>query len=116
MNLTKKQLEFWTIALLFCIGISVLILLVDFGIKAAILEESTRLRIKIEEWESGRGPAKANASGVGNDTSIDSDIPGPLLVEHTPGMEKGGSANGDSAETTPTEKRRRAQPRRSSNT
>lgn len=95
MELSKKQLEFWAVLLIIILSASVLIMLVDFGIKAAILEESTRLRLKIEEWEKGgRNPTKANASGASNDVAIDTPFPSDLLVVNPSRVEKGNVPNG----------------------
>lgn len=117
MNLTKKQLEFWTICLGFIIGVSVLILLIDFGIKAAILEESTRLRIKIEDWEkaNGRRPAEANTGRTDNDPPVDPPFPSDLLVVDAPRMEAGDVPNGTQEKAATTRNRGRAKPRGQAN-
>lgn len=108
MQLTKKQLEFWTVILLLCIGTAVMVLILDFGIKAAILEESTRMRLKIEEWEklNGRVPAEANASRNANDASDDPALPGDVLVVNPSRMEAGGHPNGSTAAARKTRQRR----------
>lgn len=109
MQMTKKQLEFWTIALIFCIGVSILVLVIDFGIKGAILEESTRLRLIIEE-HSGR-TAKANADGNVDDVPVHGPDIGPVLVDDAPGLETGSNPNGDKA-SVPGEETRGTKPSR----
>lgn len=116
MEMSKKQAEFWVALLVLCIIFAVAILLVDFGIKSAILEESTRLRLVIEDEEvrrSGRKPAGTNAVGANNDRGNDVPFPSDVLVDHPPGMEKGSSPNGDKTPGATTRKRR-AQPSRPS--
>jgi hypothetical protein len=97
VEITKKQTEFWVFILVMCIAVSCAVLLVDFGIKAAILEESTRLRLVIEDEEvrrSGRKRAEADANRATNDAPDDASIPGNVLVVQPARMEAGGSANG----------------------
>lgn len=100
MDINKRQAEFWATLIIICTVVAIAVLLLDFGIKAAILEESTRLRLKIEEWEIGRKHQETNASGVGDDATVNSPIPGSLLVEHSPGMEAGNATEGATATAT----------------
>lgn len=93
MEMTKKQTEFWAFIIMLCLAVSIAVLLIDFGIKAAILEESTRLRLIIEE-NSGRKSEKPASSGTDNDADIDSSMSPDLLVEHTPSVETGNVSNG----------------------
>lgn len=89
-------MEFWAVLLVILVGTAVLIMLVDFGIKAAILEESNRLRLKIEEWdkEHGRGTAEANPGRTDNDSGDNTSVPIPLLVDSPAGMETADVPNG----------------------
>lgn len=112
MQLTKKQMEFWTFVLILCIGVSLLVMLIDFGIKAAILEESTRLRLRIEEWDNGRKSAETNASGVGNDSANNAAFPVPVLVDESTGMEAANVPNGTQEKIAATSNRRRPKSRR----
>lgn len=117
MEMSKKHAEFLVALLVLCIIFAAAILLVDFGIKAAILEESTRLRLAIEDEEvrrSGRNTTGANAVRADNDRGNDPPFPADVLVEHSPGMEKGSSANGDKAPGTNPRKRRAQSPRQAS--
>lgn len=99
MTLTRKQMEFWSILLAMAIGVSVLILIIDFGIKGAILEESTRLRLRIEEWERGRSADKANANGASNDAPVIAPFPSDLLVDNGSRVEKGDATAEDRRRT-----------------
>lgn len=112
MQLTKRQLEFWSFVIILCLSVSVLVLIIDFGIKAAILEESLRLRVKIDEWEvaNGRRPKAPDDRGIDDDNTVNTDIPGDVLVVDTPGMEKGHGANGTKAPSHSPRRQRRTQP------
>lgn len=104
MNLSKKQAEFWAALIIICTIVAVLILLIDFSIKTAILQESTKLRLMIEEWERAGGfDRKANTTGATNDAPIDSPNAGSLLVAEPTGMETGSSPNGSAAPDLPSE-------------
>jgi hypothetical protein len=113
MEMSKRQAEFWVMILVLCIITAAVIMLVDFGIKAAILEESTRLRLAIEEQEvrrSGQKPSRTDASGVANDSPNHPPIPSDVLVVDSAGMEAGNVPNGATDSTTGPRKRR-TQPR-----
>lgn len=99
MEMSKKQAEFWVALIVLCTIFAVAILLVDFGIKSAILEESNRLRIKIEDWEraNGRKSAGTNEVGNANDASDNYPLPSDVLVVDTSRLEAG---NGDARNTT----------------
>jgi hypothetical protein len=99
MEMSKKQAEFWVALIILCLIFAVAITLVDFGIKASILEQSNRLRLEMEEWEvriSGRKPTGTDEVGASDDAPNDTSIPGDVLVVNPPGMEAG---NGDSGHT-----------------
>jgi hypothetical protein len=93
MEMTKKQAEFWAFIIIICSMTALAILIVDFGIKSAILEESTRLRLTIEE-HSGHKRQKSDDSRTANDPSDDSHISGDVLVVNSQRMEKGNVHNG----------------------
>lgn len=115
MTLTKKQMEFWTFVLVLCIAVSITVMLIDFGIKAAILEESTRLRLLIEEHQSGRKPTEANADRSNSVASDNASVPVPILVDSAPGMEAADVPNGTEKAAATARNRRRAQPGRQAN-
>lgn len=104
-EMSKKQLEFFTFLILICTVTAALILLIDFQIKGAILEESNRLRRVIESH-----PTSANGSRFADNTSDDTAYPADLVRSGTASMETSGhseSANGKS----PAQGSRRAKPR-----
>jgi hypothetical protein len=111
MQLTKRQMEFWTLILVLCIGTAIVVLLLDFGIKAAILEESTRMRLKIEEWErlNGRHSEGTNEGRDGNDALDNPPLPSDVLVVDAARMEERVNPNGSPRTARKTNKRR-AQP------
>lgn len=94
MQVTKRQAEFYTVILVLCIIVGAAIMLVDYGIKAAILEESNRLRRAIESWENGRSAEKTATGRADNDATVDGPISPDLLVDNTPGMEAGNVPSG----------------------
>jgi hypothetical protein len=108
MEMTKKQAEFWAFIIIMCTMAAIAILLVDFGIKSAILEESTRLRLTIEE-HSGRQRQETNASGASDDAPNDPPFPSDVLVVNPERLEKGNVHNG-SAEAAHRPANRRTKP------
>jgi hypothetical protein len=99
MEMTKKQVEFYTAILVLCIIFAVAITLVDYGIKASILEQSNGLRLRIEEWEqnNGRKSAGTNEVRTNNDPDNNAPIPSDVLVVNPPGMEAGNDTTGHTA-------------------
>lgn len=87
MEMTRKQAEFWSLIIAMMIAVAIIILLIDFGIKAAILEESNKLRLVIEKERSGQKPGSANANGAANDTPNNPPLPSDVLVVDPPRME-----------------------------
>jgi hypothetical protein len=72
--------KFWVFLIGALLAVSVLVLLLDMGIKSAILEESNALKRTINEvkWNgTGPGPDKADSNGAnnhgGDNTGDDSD-------------------------------------------
>lgn len=111
MDLSKQQAEYWAFIIGLMIAVAIAILLIDFSIKAAILEESTRLRLIIEGERSGQKPGTADASGATNDAPDNSPLSSDVLVVDPTGMETG---NGHKGDQKPSEdaSNRRPQPRR----
>lgn len=93
MEPTRKQIQFWLAMLFLCLIVAVAITLVDFGIKAAILEESNRLRKLIEGEEIGR-VQKANTAGDSSNSIYDPPLPSSLLVDKPARMEAKDGPNG----------------------
>jgi hypothetical protein len=109
VNLTRKQAEFWAILIIACTIVAIAVLLIDFGIKTAILEESVKLRLKIEEWERGQHTETATI-GATNDAPIDDSVPSLVLVDDPAGMETGKSPNNGTGTVRNTTSKRRAKP------
>jgi hypothetical protein len=108
MEMSKKQTEFWVALLVLCIIFAVAIMLVDFGIKSSILEQSNRIRLLMEEWEikNGRVTAGANEIRTNDDRDNNPSLPGDVLLVNPPGMETGNADNGDTEKTNNTGTRR----------
>jgi hypothetical protein len=102
MEMSKKQAEFWVALLVLCLIFAVAITLVDYGIKASILEQSNRIRLLIEEWEinHGRNATGANEVRTNDDPDNNTPIPSDVLVVNPPGMETGNDATGHTATTS----------------
>lgn len=112
MELSRKQTEFWAVILLVCLVVSAAIMLVDFQIKQAILEESTRLRLVIEGWEVRQSGYRASKDRATNDATDNGSFPGPVLVESTTGMEAGNVSNGGPPSRPKAARNRRHEPSR----
>jgi hypothetical protein len=110
VELNKKQTEFWGVILIICLIVSVAIMLVDFQIKQAILEESTRLRLAIEGWEIRTSGLRPNQNRASDNATLNSSIPADVLVDTTAGMEAGNVSNGDKTTTRKPPRKRNAEP------
>lgn len=104
----EGRLKFWTILAGIILGVSVLVMLIDMSIKAAILEESAKLRRVIlgerERQEPGNPPDNT-------EHHFDASIPGNLLVPANPRMGTPGSNNGHKATDNARRTRRSVSPR-----
>jgi hypothetical protein len=105
VEMTKKQTEFWAFIIMICLAVSIAVLLVDFGIKAAILEESTKLRLLIEE-NSGRKNQESATGRTDNDADINSSVPSDILLEYIAPVETGDVPNGTAEKVRPSPARR----------
>jgi hypothetical protein len=83
MDMSKKQAEFFTVLIIICTVTAALILLIDFQIKGAILEESNRLRRVIE-----RESAAADGSRPIDNRSDNPSYPADLVHSGNAGMEE----------------------------
>jgi hypothetical protein len=108
MEMSKKQTEFWVALLVLCIIFAVAIMLVDFGIKSSILEQSNRIRLLMEDWEIRNGRITTGATDIrdNDDHSNDIAFPGDVLLFDPPGMETGNADNGTAEKTDNTSTRR----------
>jgi hypothetical protein len=106
VELSKKQAEFWAALIVLCIVTALVVMLVDFGIKAAILEESNALRLVIERERSGQSADTAAQNGANNNASNNGPIPANVLDNEPTGMEAGSASNGSATEPSTTQKRR----------
>jgi hypothetical protein len=72
------------------LGVSILVMLIDFQIKGAILEESARLRGVID----GQRTARSNNNGASGDAPKHAPFPSDVLGEQPSRLEKGNASNG----------------------
>lgn len=112
MELNKRQTEFWAVILIICLVVSAAIMLVDFQIKQAILEESSRLRLDIEAWEVRTSGLRTGQDRANADSDKHATIPGSLLVDDAARMEAGNVPNGDKTQAPKTTARRQPKPQR----
>jgi hypothetical protein len=82
--------KFWVFLIGALLAVSVLVLLLDMGIKSAILEESNALKRTMNEvkWNgAGPGPDKADSNGASNHGSDDASNDGDNVSVFPPRME-----------------------------
>lgn len=95
-DMSKKQAEFFAFLILICTVTAAFILLIDFQIKGAILEESNRLRRIIE-----RQSTPANGSRPDNNSHNDTGYPADMVDSRAASVETSGSHHDpDSPDTT----------------
>ena len=111
MELNKKQTEFWAVILIICLVVSAAIMLVDFQIKQAILEESSRLRMSLEAWEVRTSGLRTGQDRASDDSANHTTIPGSVLVDQPTGMEAGNVSNGAKAQAPKATARRQPKPK-----
>jgi hypothetical protein len=79
MTNAKDPVRLWLFLVVLMLGTAVTVLLLDFGIKAAILEESNALRLAIERERNEqfvRRTEVPNANGTSSDDSYSPDVVG----------------------------------------
>jgi hypothetical protein len=94
VELSRKQTEFWAVVLIVCLVTAVAVTLLDFSIKASILEESNALRIEIERWYRGRLGETTAQNGDDTNSRIDAPFPGDVLDIDASRLEKRSAPNG----------------------
>jgi hypothetical protein len=109
MEMNKKQAEFWGLIIGMMIAVALVILIIDYGIKTAILEESTRLRLIIEGEKRGQKPVSTDANGVGDDLLHNPALSSDVLVVDTSAMEAG-NGHPRSQKSSPRARNRRSEP------
>jgi hypothetical protein len=98
---SKDTIKFWTILTIMLLAVAVTVTLIDLGIKAAILAESNKMKLAMEEWEVRNGQ-KASGRIDQGDSANDSlfpSVPGIVLDTDNAGLEKRSAANGDQKPT-----------------
>lgn len=108
MQMSKKQAEFFTVLILICTVTAAAILLIDFQIKGAILEESNRLR-KIIEGHYGQRPAAANGNRPYRDPDYNPAYPADMVDSRATRMEEASSFPALADDAKPNAKERRSE-------
>lgn len=77
--MSKKQAQFFAGLILICTVTAALVLVIDYQIKGAILEQANRLRLEIEGWQRGQSTAATGSHGSGNHTDNHVSYPSDLV-------------------------------------
>lgn len=93
-GMSKKQAEFFAILILICTVTAAAILVIDFQIKGAILEESNKMRRAIEGWQRGQRTTTANGSRSDGNDRYNPAYPSDMVDSGTTGMEETGTIPG----------------------
>lgn len=109
-DMSKKQAEFFAILIMLCTITAALVLVIDYQIKGAILEQANRVRRDIEGWQRGQSAAAASGNRSDSDAGNHVGYPSDLVDSGTARVEtsgSNGSANGQNhAQETRTTKPR----------
>lgn len=96
-DMSKKQAEFFAILIVLCTITAALVLVIDYQIKGAILEQANRVRRDIEGWQRGQSAATASGNRSDSDAGNHVGYPSDLVDSGTARVEtsgSNGSANG----------------------
>jgi hypothetical protein len=110
---SKDNVKFWTvlIGVMLCVAIAVTV--VDLTIKAAILDESNKLRMVIENWDVKHGQRAAESDGerTARDAGFNGAVSPDVLAVSTTGLETGHvPASGNGMVARPARRKPRSKP------
>lgn len=111
-ELSKKQMEFFTVMFLIIVGVLTLITIIDIATKTAIIEQATKLRLTIEGY-NGSDTGRPDQSGATARLPVDAPIPSDVLDLNAARMEAGSAGNGSKASPANRRQRRPQSPRAS---
>jgi hypothetical protein len=97
MDMSKKQLEFFSALIWIAVVTAVIILAIDFQIKGSILEQATNFRRQYEEWQRGQTRAATASQRPDNHGTNNPPYPSDMVSGGNALVEKA-SANGLSME------------------
>lgn len=99
--MSRKQAQFFAGLIIICTITAALVLVIDYQIKGAILEQANKLRHEIEGWQRGQNPA--STSGNRLDSHPDNHVPYPshLVDSGTTRVEASGNNGTDRVTDTP---------------
>lgn len=96
--MSRKQAQFFAGIIIICTVVAALILVIDYQIKGAIIEQANRLRKEIENF--GQKPAATSGHGFAHNSGDDLAYPSDLVRGRTARVEKESASDVDSAEDT----------------
>ena len=73
-QLTKKQAEFWGLIIIICTVTALVILMIDFSIKGAIVEQALELRKAINEFGLKTGANNSAQHHISHDGALPGDL------------------------------------------
>lgn len=85
--MSKKQAQFFAGLIIICTITAALVLVIDYQIKGAILEQANRLRLQIEGFQRGQNPATASGNRSDSDVGDHVSYPADLVDSGTPRVE-----------------------------
>lgn len=88
--MSKKQAQFFAGLILICTVTAALVLVIDYQIKGAILEQANRLRLEIEGWQRGQSPAATSGYRPDSHPANHVDYPADLVDSGTTRVETAG--------------------------
>lgn len=92
-DMSKKQAQFFAGLILICTITAALVLVIDYQIKGAILEQANRLRLEIEDWQRGQGTKTTGSNRPDNHAGNDVSYPADLVHSGTTGVEANGHSS-----------------------
>ncbi len=95
MEMSKKQVEFFTIIICIAVVTATAILVIDFQIKGSILEQANNFRRQYEEWQSGQTGTATASKRSSNNGHNDSAYPSDLVGSGHAVVETAGDSNDD---------------------
>lgn len=90
MEASKRQLEFFAFIIWIAVLTAAAILIIDFQIKGAILDQVTNFRRQYEEWQSGQAGKATASKRPDNHRNNDVAYPGDMVAGRDASVETAG--------------------------
>ncbi len=91
-DMSKRQAEFFTVLIIIATLTAAAILVIDFQIKGAILEQASRFRQQYEEWQNGQSSARPANSRADYHRADNGAYPSDMVASGNAGMEAAGDS------------------------